>query len=103
MGLLFRTSQLLNGILFNTEALFSITDEHVLLLEDCDKYLLRSPFNAEMGTPIESLFIETATVPLRFILQSRRIMYYWTILKKEENELVKRVFVTIKKFRTSND
>ena len=56
-----------------------------------------------MGTPIESLFIETATVPLRFILQGRRIMYYWTILKKEENELVKRVFVAMKEFRTSND
>ena len=103
MGLLFRTSQLLNGILFNTEALFSITDKYVLLLEDCDKYLLRSLFNAEMGTPIESLFMETATVPLRFVLQGRRIMYYWTILKKEENELVKRVFIAMKEFRSKND
>jgi hypothetical protein len=69
MGLLFRTSQLINGILFNTEAMFSITDKHVDLLEDCDKYLMRSLFNAEIGTPIESLFIETSTIPLRFILK----------------------------------
>ena len=75
----------------------------ILYLEDCDKYLLRSMFNAEMGTPIESLFIETAMVPLRFVLQGRRIMYYWTILKKEETELVKRVFIAMKEFRTKND
>ena len=37
MGLLFRTSQLLNGILFNTEALFSITEKQILYLEECDK------------------------------------------------------------------
>ena len=52
-----------------------------------------------MGTPIKSLFIETATVPLRFVPQDRKI----TILKKEENELVKRVFIAMKEFRTKND
>ena len=103
MGLLFRTSQLLNGILFNTEALFSISEKQIIYLEDCDKYLLRSMFKAEMGTPVESLFIETATIPLRFVLQGRRIMYYWTILKKEETELVKRVFIAMKEFRTKGD
>jgi hypothetical protein len=103
MGLLFRTSQLINGILFNTEALFSITEKHVLLLENCDKYLMRSLFNVESGTPIESLFIETATVPLRFILKGRRIMYYWTLLKKGEHELVKRVFSAMKEFSVKSD
>ena len=63
MGLMFRNSQLINGIMFNTEALFSMKESHVLLFEDCDKYFLRSLFNTEMGTPIESLFIETSTVP----------------------------------------
>ena len=59
MGSLFRNSKLLNGILFNTEVLFSITEKHILQLEECDKYLMRSLFNAGMGTPIESFFIET--------------------------------------------
>ena len=103
MGLLFRTSLLLNGILFNTEVLFSMTEKHISVLEDCDKYLLRSLFNAEMGTPIESLFIETSTIPLRFVLKGRKIMYYWTLLRKSENELVKRVFSALQKFSTKND
>ena len=48
------------------------------------------------------MFIETATVPLRVVLQGRRIMYYWTVLKKEETELVKMVFIAMKEFRTKN-
>ena len=57
MGLLFWTTQLLNAILFNTEALFSITEKHVLLLENCDNYFMSSLFNVEIGTLIESFFL----------------------------------------------
>ena len=101
-GLLFRTSQLLNGILFNTEAMFSLSSKHVNMLEECDKQLMRNLFNAEIGTPIESFFIETSTIPLRFILQGRRIMYLWTILRKSESELVKRVFLAMQEFPAKN-
>ena len=59
-----------------------------MMLEECDKQLMRNLFNAEIGTPIESFFIETFTIPLRFILQGRRIMYLWTILQKSESELL---------------
>ena len=67
MGLLFRTSKLLNGILFNTEVLFSMTEKHILLLEECNKYIMRSLFNTEMGKPIESFFIETYEYTYMFI------------------------------------
>ena len=45
MGMLFRTTQLLAGILFNTESMCSITENHISQLEDADKYLLRQLFN----------------------------------------------------------
>ena len=80
-----------------------MTEKHISVLEDCDKYLMRSLFNAEMGTPIESLFIETSTIPLRFVLKGRQIMYYWTLLRKSESEMVKRVFLALQKFSTKND
>ena len=98
MGILFRTSLLLNGILFNTEALFSLSDSHIESLEECDKYLMRQLFNVEISAPIESLFIESSTIPVRFILKGRRLMYYWCILHKSESELVKRVFLALKEF-----
>jgi len=80
-----------------------MTNKHIELLEECDKYLLRSLFNAHFATPIEALFIETSTLPLRFVLQGRRLMYYWTILKKPETELVKRVFLALKEFPVKDD
>ena len=47
----------------STEALFSIIEKHVLLLEDCNMYLMRSLFNVEMGTPIESFFYRNINGP----------------------------------------
>ena len=46
--------------------------------EECDKQLMRNLFNAEIGMPIESFFIETSTLPVRFI------MYFWKLLRKSE-------------------
>ena len=40
MGMLFRTSMLINGILFNTEAMGSISEQQISSLEECDRYLL---------------------------------------------------------------
>ena len=33
----------------------------------------------------------------------RKFMYYWTLLKKGEHELVKRVFLAMKEFRVKSD
>ena len=73
----------------------------VNLLEESDKYLMRNLFDSEMGTPVESFYIETSSIPFRFIVQGRRIMFYWTILK--ESELAKQVFSAQQEFPEKND
>ena len=98
MGLMFRTSLLLNGILFNTEAMFSVTDKHISTLEETDRYLLRQILGTGTETPIESLYIETASLPVKYIWKGRRIMYYWTMLHKGEDEIAKQVFSAMKEF-----
>ena len=37
------------------------------------------------------LYLESGAIPIRFILSSRRINYLQTILKREDEELIKRV------------
>ena len=103
MGLLFRNSMLINGIMFNLEVVHNLTPKHVDILEECDKMFMRNLFESEAGTPIEAFFIETATLPLKYILMSRQLMYYHTLLKKGESELVKRVFNAQCQFSTKND
>ena len=102
MGMLLRTSVLINGMLYSTEALSNLTIKHINLLEECDKMFMRKLFDAELGTPIESFYLETAAWPIRFILMGRSLMYYWTILNKSESELVKAVYNAQKEYPTKN-
>jgi hypothetical protein len=68
IGMVMRTSMHINCILYNTEALTSISIRHTDMLEECDKVFMRRLFEAEQGTPIESFFLETSAWPLRFII-----------------------------------
>ena len=90
IALMFRNSMFLNG----SEALYGIKNEHIEMLEKCDRAFMRRVFDCPISTPIESYYLETSTVPIRFILMGRRLMYLWTLLHKTENELVRKVFNT---------
>ena len=79
---------LINSILCSIELLYGLTNAHIEKLESVDKYLLRKIFNASSTTAIEALYLETGALPLRFVIKSRRLMFYWTLL----NELVKKIF-----------
>ena len=103
IGMVLRTSMLINGILFSTEALCNLSTKHIEMLEECDKIFMRRLFEAEQGTPIESFFLETSAWPIRFILMGRKIIYYWTMLRKSNKELAKQVFNAQAKFPTKGD
>ena len=42
--------------------------------------------------PLEFLFLETGAIPVRFMISSRRLNYLQTILKREDDELTKRIY-----------
>ena len=75
MALLFRSSMLLNGILFSTEALIGISEKHIKMLEDCDLMLMRQIFQTPVGTPKESFYIETSVLPIRFVIIGRNLCF----------------------------
>ena len=83
---------LVNGTLYNLEAVNTITEKHLKQLEQCDRMLMRNLFQCPVGTPLESFYIETSTQPIRFILQGRRLLYLWTMLQKPSTELARQVF-----------
>ena len=96
-GLILRESKFLNGILFNSECWHNITEKDIVRLERLDNALLRGIIGgAHSKTPIEYLFLETGTINIRFILASRRILYLQHILKKPNNEVVKKVYLAQK-------
>ena len=84
------------------EALYGIKNKHLDIIEECDKFLMREIFECPQGTPLEAFYMETSAIPFRFILQGRRMLYYWGILNKPNLELVKEVFEAQKQFATND-
>ena len=53
--------------------------------------------------PIPALYLETGQVPVRYILACRRILYLQTILQREDEELIKRVYLAQRTDTTEGD
>ena len=86
-----REGMLLNGILTNSEVWIGLNENHYRELEQVDEYLLRGIFKAHSKGPIESLYLETGTIPIRYIIKKRRINYLHHLLTRESTELINKV------------
>ena len=51
---------------------------------------MRKPFSLAKSAPKEGLYIESGKLPIRFLVMTRRIMYFWHILQTEDDELIQR-------------
>ena len=103
MAVMFRQSLLINSILCNSEVLYGLSKTHIEKLESVDKYFLKNIFSSMCSTAIESYYIEANITPIRYIVMARRLMYYWTILQKSDDELAKKVFITQRLLSTKDD
>ena len=93
IGLLYRNSKLINGMLCSVEALYGLNNSHIEKLEKCDHDFFRKLFRSGAGTPIESFYLATNTLPIRHIIIGRRLMFLWTILQKNESDLVRKCLI----------
>ena len=58
---------------------------------------------AHSKTPIESLYLETGVVPIKYVIMSRRLSYLKNILSKNDHELIKKVYLAQKRKPVKND
>ena len=91
-GLNLRQAMLVNGTLFNSEAWHGVTKKDIILLEKVDESLLRGLLQAHPKIPLEALFLETKSIPIRYILASHRLMYLQNILQRDPNEMVRKIY-----------
>ena len=92
IGLLLRDSNLVNGILFNSEAWYDVTKKQNEKLEKIDEMYLRTLLEAHSKTPVEALYIETGKIQLRFILQKKRLMDWHHIVNQKEDSLLHKFY-----------
>ena len=91
MGLKLRQAKLINGILFSSEEWHGLCDDDKKMLEKVDEFLLRALLQAHPKIPLEFLYLETGAVRIKHIISSRRLMYLQTLLKRDDEELTKRI------------
>ena len=98
-----RASMLLSRMLFNSEAWHGLTKADVTSLEKIDKSFLRAVLKAHKGTTSELLYLETGAVPIKWIIAEKRILYLKHILSRNENELIKKVYLAQKGSSSQGD
>ena len=92
-GLTLRESWFLNGTLYNSEVWCNYRESDLKELGVLDRKILRCIIGAHAKSPQEMLYLETNVLRIPDIVSLRRLMYYQTVLKKDKNEIVRKVFV----------
>ena len=103
MAFLFRSSMLVNGIMCSIEALYGLKSSHIEQLEQCDRMFMKKLFGSVSSTAVEAFYLEGGVLPLRFTIIARRLMFFWNILQKSDDELVKQVYLSQKLSPVKND
>ena len=91
-GIIYRDAILKPKLLLNSEVWHGVTLQQVSELEEVDRTYLRTILRSHSKVAIECLHFETGTLPLKYELMKRRLMYLWKILHVEETELISRVY-----------
>ena len=79
-------------MLVNIEAWNNVLVKDTNGFTKLDHYLLKKIIGSHSKAPTELTHLETAALPIKFILASRRINYLHNILVKKDHELTKRVY-----------
>ena len=87
-----RTSLFLSSLISNSEAWVNLSAKNVRDLESVDEQLLRDLLSAHRNTPKEILYLETGSIPVRFVIISRRVNFLHHILCQDQNSLLSRFF-----------
>ena len=88
-----RNAMFVNGILCNSEVWHSISKKHIEELEVMDRSLLRYITGAHVKTQNEFLYLETGVLNIERIISNRRMMFFQTLLKRDDNEITKKVYI----------
>ena len=91
-GLIMRDSIFISKLLLNSEVWHSVTKSQIEELERMDRILLRQILGAHSKTSIEWIYADCGRLDIKSLIQTRRLMYLWHILSRNESELIHRTY-----------
>ena len=90
---IFRNSYILSCILSSSEVWYGITQAELERLEQVDEMWMRELMECSRSVPRDLLYLELAIVPIRYVIQIRRLLYLQHILKQKKDSLLHRFFM----------
>ena len=103
IAMVLRDAKLINSIMVNSEAWHNVLQKHIQCLEKVDSDLMREIMNSHSKTAIEAYYFELGKFPVRFTLSKRRFMYHWHILRRDNSELIWKVYRAQKLYANRGD
>ena len=91
VAFIWRNTYLISSLLTNSEAWYDLSQADIAILESVDEDFLRKIFEAPISTPIEMLYLELGVIPIRYIIQERRLNFLWYILHEDNESLINMV------------
>ena len=86
----------INGLVTNIEAWNFLSVKNIKILEDADSRLFATIFESLKSTNRVLYYLETGTIPIRYILSKRVLMYYFHILSRPKDELIRKCYEAMK-------
>ena len=102
-GLILRKALLHNTMLCNSEVWHNFNLSQVKALEKIIEALIRGLVQGHSKIALPALYLETGQIPIRFILACRKILYLHTILIRDPEELIYKVYQAQKQEPVTGD
>ena len=93
VAMVLRDSMLISKLVSSSEIWYNVTKDQYRKIEQIDEMYLMRLFQAPKSVPRLSLYVECGKVPVKFIIQSRRMMYYWHLMHLDKDELIYKFYV----------
>ena len=100
-ALVMRDSMLISKLVASSEVWYNITKTEYQKLENIDETFTRRLLNVQSSVPKESLYIEIGKLPVKFIIKTRRLMYWWHLTNLNKTELLYK-FYTAQTLKTNH-
>ena len=103
IALIFRDSMLISKLVSSSEVWYNVTNHQYSKLEEIDEMYLRKIFDLPKSAPRIGIYAECGKIPVRNIIKTRRILFYWHLLHLEKRELLYKFYLAQKLKPSRND
>ena len=103
IAIIYRHSYLISSILSSSEVWYGISIKEYEQLEQVDEMWMQNLMKCSSSVPKGLLYLELAVLPIRFIIQTRRLLYFHHLLQQKKDSLLHRFFMALLNNPTAKD